>query len=424
MTPHRRAAVQAGGVTLQEALLPLPSGGQDERCGFWSGGALRGSLGARSLGLPALPAGQTLACAFRQGGQYALVAGSGGLYLYAGGSIVQTAYTFARIPASVAAHDGAGPVLFLSDGQQVVSLSQAGIAAEPAVPPFVAAAFYGERLWVAGPQNGGKVQYSAPVGLRDFAGERGRGGEIEFADGAGNIAALCAWEDALYLFRCSGAKKLTALGDERDFRLREAFECAPVYGGTVAAGDRIYWLGEDGLHAYDGAVHDLGKGELYAGTAQADARGAYAGGAYYLQARARLAAGEENTFAALAGESFCIVRRPVRGLASCEGQALFVCAGEVCAPQEGAFPGGYGRRSYRSAPFSFGGRANLFSVCIQARGHFTLTAESERGRRTLLVRGGRMRYPVGIAGETFRLLLETDGAGEVQSLTAFAQKIG
>ena len=47
-----------------------------------------------------------------------------------------------------------------------------------------------------------------------------------------------------------------------------------------------------------------------------------------------------------------------------------------------------------------------------------LTAESERGSRTVEVRGGRAAYPVGIAGECFRLRLSTEEEGEVYSLQA------
>ena len=447
MTPRRRPALAAAGKKVQVTLLPVqggartvraggwmgsPTGG--ERTGFWSGKTLRGGLGAVSLGLPALPAGETLAAAFPLGEQFALVAESGAVYRLAGGVLTAgSGGSFDGVPAHVYAETEDGAVLFLSDGMRVYSLSAEGLAAESAVPPFVCAAFYGERLWTAMRQNGGTVQYSAPFALRDFAKERGRGGEIAFAAEEGDVTAMCVWEDALYLFRGGRVQKLTALGDERDFRLREAFVSADACPATVAAGDRIYWLGEDGVHAYDGSVHVLGEAGRFAGAAMQGARGAFAGGVYYLQARARLFGKEEDCIAAFAGEECCLVPRSVRGLASCRGQALLVYGGQACEPQvcgggqaegragaqrRGQFPDGFARRAYVSEQFSAGSYACLQRVRVHARGRFLLTAESERGSRTVEVRGGRAAYPVGIAGECFRLRLSAEEEGEVYSLQA------
>lgn len=447
MTPRRRPALAAAGKKVQVTLLPVQGGARTlgtggwmgsptdgERAGFWSGKTLRGGLGAVSLGLPALPSGETLAAAFPLGEQFALVAESGAVYRLAGGVLTAgSGGSFDGIPAHVYAETEDGAVLFLSDGMRVYSLSAEGLAAESAVPPFVCAAFYGERLWTAMRQNGGTVQYSAPFALRDFAKERGRGGEISFAAEEGDVTAMCVWEDALYLFRGGRVQKLTALGDERDFRLREAFVSADACPATVAAGDRIYWLGEDGVHAYDGSVHVLGEAERFAGTAKLGARGAFAGGVYYLQARARLFGKEEDCIAAFAGEESCLVPRSVRGLASCRGQALLVYGGQACEPQvcgggqaegragaqrRGQFPDGFARRAYVSEQFSAGSYACLQRVRVHARGRFLLTAESERGSRTVEVRGGRAAYPVGIAGERFRLRLSTEEEGEVYSLQA------
>lgn len=447
MTPRRRPALAAAGKKVQVTLLPVQGGARTlgtggwigsptdgERTGFWSGKTLRGGLGAVSLGLPALPAGETLAAAFPLGEQFALVAESGAVYRLAGGVLTAgSGGSFDGVPAHVYAETEDGAVLFLSDGMRVYSLSAEGLAAESAVPPFVCAAFYGERLWTAMRQNGGTVQYSAPFALRDFAKERGRGGEIAFAAEEGDVQAMCVWEDALYLFRGGRVQKLTALGDERGFRLREAFASAGACPATVAAGDRIYWLGEDGAHAYDGSVHSLGEAERFAGTAMQGARGAFAGGVYYLQARVRLFGKEEDCIAAFAGEECCLVPRSVRGLVSCREQALLVYGGQACEPQvcgggqaEGRagaqrreqFPDGYARRAYASEEFSAGCYACLQRVRVHARGRFLLTAESERGSRTIEVRGGRAAYPVGIAGERFRLRLSTEEEGEVYSLQA------
>ena len=71
-----------------------------------------------------------------------------------------------------------------------------------------------------------------------------------------------------------------------------------------------------------------------------------------------------------------------------------------------------------SEQFSAGSYACLQRVRVHARGRFLLTAESERGSRTVEVRGGRAAYPVGIAGECFRLRLSTEEEGEVYSLQA------
>ena len=65
------------------------------------------------------------------------------------------------------------------------------------------------------------------------------------------------------------------------------------------------------------------------------------------------------------------------------------------------------------------------AVRVRARGRFDLCIASGGGERRISVFGeGTRRYPVNLAGENFTFRLQTEGAGEVYSLSAEYERGG
>ena len=408
---QRRSAVSFAG----EGALPLGL--------VCRGGVLTAGTQLSPLPAEGLPEGAE--AVFSANGAYLAYAG-GAVYVRAAGAAgyVRSALAFARIPSAVRVYDGtAGEALLLSDGVKCALLTKSGLA-EEAVPAFSAAAYAYERLWlVTGEQGGVRLRYSSFEDWRDFAEAAGGGGYLDVPDGAGSIAALVCFENAVYLFRAYGLQRLDARGDERAFAVRDVCTCARVYGESVAVcGGHIVWLGEDGLHAYNGSGAAPFAQPLSARLCgeQAAARGCAANGLYYLQADVRLAGGRVRALCSVGenGESFSLLAGSFTGLAGCGGQALAVY-GVPCVLREGQAEGLCPRRAWECALQPPAG-ARLQRLCLDADAGFTLRVSGARGSRSFCVRrGGAQSFPVQLAGTKFRVRIEGGGAcGQVRSLAA------
>ncbi len=395
--------------------------GESAACGE---GALRGfgfapaAVGGNEV---ALPEGASPAAAFAAGEGVAVYCAGGDVYFCSAAGAQKSDTGFTRIPSAARVYDGSEGLL-LSDGSSCALLRGSGLTPSSA-PAFDGAAFYGDRLWTAARGEAGKLRYSAPTDAYNFASARGKGGSIDLPSAYGQIAALLPFGDALLIFRERGVQRLRARGDERDFDVSDLFSCARIYGETVAdVGGKAVWLAEDGLHAYDGGERAFCTAGAAAvcGIDQSGARAAAEGGLYFLQAK--LAESGEPVLAAFAadGSGASYLRCVAEGLTQSR-RALFVLGGKVCAPTVRGYAEGNARRVYESEPFApFGGRALLREVRVRASGPFTLTAESEEGKRTVSVRGGGRteRFSLHLPGTSFDFRLETEAGGQVFGLSA------
>lgn len=119
------------------------------------------------------------------------------IYSSEGGAFLALESVFAAAPAFCGAFDGSAAAPLFSDGEKTyVFLSGALYAAN--VPPFTAACYAYERLWIFG---GGKLKFSAPLAYDDFSVRKDGGGEIEAPDGAGGVLALVPFENKIMIFR-------------------------------------------------------------------------------------------------------------------------------------------------------------------------------------------------------------------------------
>ena len=385
-------------------------------------GTLRAGVSAVLLDGEGIPAGAE-----------AVYAADGAYLVYAGGACsVRTAgresfslsqVAFSAPPACVRVYDDtAGEALLLSDGASSALLTASGLSAE-SVPAFTAAAYVFERLWlVTGEEAGARLRYSSFEDWRDFTEQTGGGGYIDLPDGKGRIVALADFENDIYVFREYGLQRLRARGDERGFEVRDVFPCARVYGGTVAvAGERIVWLGADGLHAYDGDGEPFAAGfsGLFAAE-QSSPRGCAAGGRYYLQAA--LADGQEQALFSFSedGAHGHLLRGAFGGLCSCGGEAYAVCDGAPCVLRGHGGAGISFRRAWERTLSAPRGEGVLARLRLDADAGLRLSVAGARGARAFtLRRSGAQTFPVGIAGDGFTVRIEGDGAcGQARSLTA------
>lgn len=383
-----------------------------------SGGALRCAPVLRPLDISP-PAGETPAAAYRletgSGSCYALYCASGKTYFMgAAGTFAESAISFSRMPAAVEAYADEHVVL-LSDGANTALMTAEGIAAREDIPAFACGAWHYERLWLAAAGED-SVRFSAPGSYADFSEGTGRGGKIAFPDATGEISALVPLGIYLYVFRARGVQRLEARGAERDFSLRDLFGCGGIYAGSAAAaGGKLFWAEEDGIYASDGTRAERIRSDLCGQplSAASEMRAAAVGRGYALSVGQTLAVIDADGAAYIAAED-------AAGLVPYACGALCIRQGKICA-----FAAQNALRTWTSGPVSAGGRAVLRAVRVRARGRFDLCIASGGGERRISVFGeGTRRYPVNLAGENFTFRLQTEGAGEVYSLSAEYERGG
>lgn len=388
-------------------------------------GALFAGYGAADTGL-SLPAGERAAALFgldgAAGRAFALVCESGKVcFCTAGGqSFAESGVTLAKIPAAARLCGDENGVL-LSDGQKTALLQESGVAEETAIPAFSCAAYHYERLWLVPAADAGRLCFSAPGDIRDFAAAIGGGGYIDLPDEKGDIVALAACETYLYVFRERGLQRLYARGDESEFELRDEFSCAKIYAKTVCeTGGKLYWLAEDGLHLFDGGnLENFAENCRVFADEQGVPRAAAAGGRYILHANLRTGSGAEEGFAVFdpLRESRQIVRSEASSVSACGSDVYFVREGGVYALQKGGAPA---RRIVRELQNPLGAAGRLAEVALYGKGVYVIKFLSENGERIVHLQavGGRAKSVVNLAGERFVCELICEGAAcELHGLT-------
>lgn len=389
--------------------------------GFFSaGGRLLDPPGTRAL-LSDLPAGVSAEAAFFAGGSCALFGGGAAYVRPAEGEFSLSSVAFSKVPACARGWCG-GEVLALSDGASAALLSSSGLAAEENIPPFDAAAFFGDRLWTA---KGMRLSFSAPDDAADFAQERGRGGYIDVPSAMGQIVGLAAGKEELFVLREYGVQRLTGRGEEREFAVEDVLSCPRVFSESAAFdGKRLLWLAEDGPHAYGGQDIFGELSALFAGAAQGEVSGAYAGGWYALQADVCGENGTQHVLALFGEGGYCILPLACTGLNASGGQLCFCAGGRPLglsgSPERGEMPKVWSGRA--SAPY--GGRCVLKEIRITARGTFEVRAESDEGARTFRVAGrGRMQaVRCALPGREFRYSLRALSPAQVYGMEVLYER--
>ena len=121
-------------------------------------------------------------------------------------------------------------------------------------PKFTSIAVHNERVFgtVTGVNN--QVWFSDDFDPANWDVSATEAGFINFCDDAGQALKVVSFAGYLFVFREYGVMRLTAYGDQSDFILKKVFtDTGRIYKDTIVpCGDRIIFLAEDGLFAFDG----------------------------------------------------------------------------------------------------------------------------------------------------------------------------
>ncbi len=121
-------------------------------------------------------------------------------------------------------------------------------------PHFASITIHSERVF--GAVNGAKTRlwFSDDFNPASWDIDIAGAGFIEFADECGDIIKVISYLGYLYVFRDYGIFRLTAYGDQECFVLKKVFtDTGRIYKNTIAlAGDKIIFLADEGLFAFDG----------------------------------------------------------------------------------------------------------------------------------------------------------------------------
>ncbi len=121
-------------------------------------------------------------------------------------------------------------------------------------PHFASITIHSERVF--GAVNGAKTRlwFSDDFNPANWTIDLAGAGFVEFADECGNIVKVISFLGYLYVFRDYGIFRLTAYGDQESFVLKKVFtDTGRIYKNSIVlAGDKIIFLADEGLFAFDG----------------------------------------------------------------------------------------------------------------------------------------------------------------------------
>ena len=154
-------------------------------------------------------------------------------------------------------------------------------------PRFASITVHNERVF--GCVNGAKtrVWFSDDFDPTNWDVNAQDAGFIEFADECGNLVKVISFLGYLFIFRDYGIFRLTAYGDQSTFVLKKVFtDTGRIYKNSIVlCGDKIIFLADEGLFAFDGYdVVRIAK-ELPEVLNKDEATAAYLDKRYYLACR-------------------------------------------------------------------------------------------------------------------------------------------
>ena len=299
---------------------------------------------------------------------------------------------------------------------------QLGMVQVKDTPVHTAVCFYKERLFCV--EKPFTLLYSAPAEPSNFESTVDGGGRIALPTEKGEIVALCVLDEYLYVFYEYAISRVQGAGSAKDF----CVELLPYSGGRIfgrsvgACGNKIFFLTENGLFAFDGkAVARVCENlALDVKTDDQVCVHAIAGGKYYLRYQ-----GSGNTEKGLivdgaTGRGYRSF--PMVGISACKGEALCYANAGLCRVQDGyALPSG--KKAYFTASnLSFGvsGVKTLKSLrffgCGSAR---VFVSAGGRTRESLVdMSSGLVDAFIGVRGRAFTLGIELYEGTEITAIEA------
>ena len=155
------------------------------------------------------------------------------------------------VPFFVQTKEGGRLALCTRKGFLLASLD-GGYVTPIDVGTLSAGALFKHRIFVA--MREGIVKYSAPEDFTNFDESVDEGGSIEFPNCGGEIVAMKAYDDALYIFFRSGIVRLKAGGEPARFYAEQLdYTGGDIFSRTVCRCEHaIYFLARNGLYRLRG----------------------------------------------------------------------------------------------------------------------------------------------------------------------------
>ncbi len=279
-----------------------------------------------------------------------------------------------------------------------------------------------ERLFVTTEGERNTVYFSDDLDPTNWSLDLSGGGFIELSDELGRLNKVVSYLNYVFVFRDYGISRLTAYADQTEFSVSNLFvSSGRIYPETVTlCGDRILFLADDGMYAFDGISTSRILPKLAGCFDGGSPAAAYYGGKYYLAARLRTDGGtvgcEEGTFV----NNGLIVYSPADGSACiCRGYDVSafarltpyaVSGGRVYSvTKNNVLP-----KRWRVPQTDLGNPDSVKEITaavIEKEGAVTVTVTTERGSKTLSLGDGISRAKVGLSGRRIGLVIEATGSG-------------
>ncbi len=199
--------------------------------------------------------------------------------------------TFSAIPEAVNYRlNGKDVIVFSSaedsmavyDGQTVKRIATA--------PKITSMCMHYERLFAIVKGQPNSLWFSDNLDPTNWQVSSDGAGYVDMVDERGALLKVVSFLDYLYVFRNNGIARVTAYADQTQFSASQLFvSSGKIYPDTVTVcGDRILFLAEDGLYAFDGlsttkVLQNLDL--LFRNCDNTHAKGVFFNGKYYLALR-------------------------------------------------------------------------------------------------------------------------------------------
>lgn len=181
-------------------------------------------------------------------------------------------------------YDGKDVLLMCSSDSSFAVLDDGEVKEILTAPRFSSVTVHNERVY--GTLNGESNQlwFSDTFNPENWNVSGDEAGYISFSDECGDALAAVSFLGYLYIFREHGIYRLTAYGDQTEFYLKKLFTATGmIYKHTISlCGDRIMFLTDEGVYAFDGYDASPAVPELPEMWSRSNCVSAYHDGAYWL----------------------------------------------------------------------------------------------------------------------------------------------
>lgn len=162
---------------------------------------------------------------------------------------------FTTVPTAVNYRlDGEDVIIFCSPTDQMLVFDGNTARRVSGAPNITSMAVHYERLFATVGGEKSALWFSDDLDPTNWSIDLNDAGFIEMLDERGELRKVISFLDHLYVFRENGITRVTAFGDQQQFSVSHLFTAGGrIMTDTVTVcGDRILFLTESGLYAFDG----------------------------------------------------------------------------------------------------------------------------------------------------------------------------